>query len=93
MGIYGQLCKRLNIDYTPKRGMQKLKFSLENELPRIIKDFYIEMDVLILVRRQDFLFIYKEKTTTNCPLVDVTIPIDSGVKIKEIEKIYIISCS
>ena len=52
---------------------------------KFLKDFVIQMDHPILVRRPDLVLIHNKKRT--CHLVDFAILTDKRVKIKENEKI------
>ena len=65
--------------------MHKSESALENETQKILWDFEIQTDYLILARRPEVILIYKKERTFH--LVDFAIPLDHRVKIKEIEKI------
>ena len=51
---------------------------------KIIWDFEIQMDHLILARRPDFVLINKKKRT--CLLVDFAVSADHNLKLKESKK-------
>ena len=55
--IHWKFCKRLKFDYASKWHMHKPKFDLENEIHKILWDFEIQMDYLILARRPKFVLI------------------------------------
>ena len=55
---------------------------LENETHRILWDFVIQTDHLISARRPDLVIVNKR----TCRIVDVTVPPDYRVKLKESEK-------
>ena len=59
--IHWQLCKRLKFDHTTWWYKKKPESVLENETHKIIWDFKIEMDYLILIRRPDGVIIIKTK--------------------------------
>ena len=65
--------------------MHKQESILKNEANKILWDFEIQMDHLILARRPDLVLIIKKKRTNY--LMDFTIPADRKMKIKESEKI------
>ena len=57
---------------------------LENEMYKILSDFEIQMDHLILARRPELVIVNKKKKT--CKIVVFAIPADHRVKLKESEK-------
>ena len=64
--------------------MHKPEPVLENETQKILWDFEIQTDHLMLVRRPDLVIINKKKRT--CCIVDFAVPVDHRVKIKESKK-------
>ena len=83
--IHYELCKRLNIDHIDKFYPHKRESVLENEMHKILWDFEILLDHLILVRRPDLILINKKKRT--CHLINFVIPADHRMKIKGCEKL------
>ena len=65
--------------------MQKSTFILVNETDKLLWDFEIQTNHLILSRRPDLVIINKKKGT--CQIVDFVVPADHRVKLKENEKI------
>ena len=63
--------------------MHKPESVQENEMHKILLNFEIQMDDLILARKPDLIIINKLRT---CWKVDFAIPVDHRVKIKENEK-------
>ena len=59
-------------------------FVLENDTHKLLWDFDIQTDHLIVTRRPDLIIINKKKRT--CRIVDLTVPADNRVKLKESEK-------
>ena len=59
--IHWELCRRLQFYYTTKWYMNKPKSVLQNEMHKILWDFKIQTDHLILARRPDLVLIYKKK--------------------------------
>ena len=57
---------------------------LENDTHKLLWDFDIQTDHLIPARRPDLITINKKKT--NCKIVDVAVPADHKIKLKECEK-------
>ena len=57
---------------------------LENEMHKLPWDFEIQTDHLISARRPDLVVINRKKRT--CWIVDLTVPADPRVKLKENEK-------
>ena len=58
---------------------------LENATHKLLWDFNIQMDHIILARRPDLIIINKKKKRT-CKIVDFTVPADHRIKLKECEK-------
>ena len=57
---------------------------LENDSHKLLWDFNIQTDHLILARRSDLMIINKQKRT--CKIVDFAVPADHRIKLKECEK-------
>ena len=64
--------------------MNNLASVLENDTHKLLWDFDIQTDHLISVRRPDLIVIEKKKRT--CKIVDLAVPADHGIKLKESEK-------
>ena len=58
---------------------------MDNETPKIFRDFEIQTDYIISVRRQDLVIIKKPKKRT-CFIVDLAVSVEHWVKIIESEK-------
>ena len=59
---------------------------LENDAHKLLWDFGIHTDHLILARRPDLIIINKKKKKRTCKIVDFAIPADHRIKLKECEK-------
>ena len=57
---------------------------LENDSHKLLWDFNIQTDHLILARRPDLIIINTKKKT--CKIVDLAVPADHRIKLKECEK-------
>ena len=57
---------------------------LENATHKLLYDVNIQTDHLILVRRPDLIIINHKKRT--CKIVDIAVPTDHRIKLKECEK-------
>ena len=57
---------------------------LENDTHKLLWDFDIQTDHLILLRRPDLIIINKKKRT--CKIVDFAVLADHKIKLKESEK-------
>ena len=65
--------------------MHKPAAVLENDVRKLLLDFNIRTNHLILAWRPDFMMINKKKKRT-CKIVDLALPTKHRVKLKEIEK-------
>ena len=65
--IHWVLCKKLKFDHMNKWYMKNLASVLDNNTDKLLWDFDIQTDYLILARRQD-LIINKKKDLQNCGL-------------------------
>ena len=77
--VHWKMCKFGN---TTKWYINKLESVLKNKIHKILWDFHIEMDYLILARRLEIMLTKKKP----CYLVDLAVPADHRVKIKENKK-------
>ena len=84
MGIHWELCKKLKFYRTNKWYMHKVESVLENGTHKLLWDFEILTDHLILARRSYLVIVNKRKRT--CPIVDFAVSAGYRVKIKEREK-------
>ena len=73
--IHWELCKKFKFDYTNKLYMHNPAAVLENDTHKLLGDFDIQMDYLILVR-----CINKKKRT--CKIVDFAVRLTTQSKIK-----------
>ena len=79
-----KLYKKFKFDHMNKWYMHNPESILENEMPKILWDFEIQMDHLISTRQQDHVIVDKKKRT--CWIVEFAIPADHRIKLKENEK-------
>ena len=56
---------------------------LENDTHKLLRDFEIQMDHLILARRPDLILIYKKRT---CKIVNFAVLANDKIKLKESKK-------
>ena len=66
--IHWELCKKFNFDHTNKLYMYNPTSVLENDTHKLLGDFDIQTDILILVRRPDLILINKKTRTCICGL-------------------------
>ena len=59
--IHWELCKKFKFNHTIKWYMYKPESVLLNKMHKILSDFEIQMDHLILARRPDLVLINKKK--------------------------------
>ena len=59
--IHRELCKKFEFDYTDKWYMHNSESVLENETHKILWDFEMQTDHLILARRPDLVIVNKKK--------------------------------
>ena len=74
----------IKFDHTNKWYMHNPEPFLENDTHKILRDFDIQTDHLILGRRPDLIIINKKKRI--CKIVDFAVPADHRLKLKECEK-------
>ena len=86
--IHWELCKKLKFDHPTEWYNLKPESSLENETHKILRDFKIQMDPLILPEDQNECLSRKKrrKKKRTFGIVDFTDPADNRVKIKETKK-------
>ena len=82
--INWEMCKKLEFDHTNKCYMHNQAPVIENDTHKLLWDFDIHTDRLISARRPS-LIIIKEKRRTY-KIVDVVVPADHRIKLKEFEK-------
>ena len=80
--IHWELFKKLKVDHKNKWYMHNPTSVQENKTHKLLCDFEIQTDHLILIRRPD-LVIFKNKP---CLIVDFAVQTDRRVKMKESEK-------
>ena len=81
--IYWKICKKFEFNHTNKWYIHNPVSVLENDTHKLQWDFGIQMDHLISTRRPDLIIINKKKRT--CKIVDVAVPADPRIKLKENE--------
>ena len=84
--IHWEMCKELKFDHANKWYMHNPAPVLENDTHKLLWDFDIQMDHLILVRRQKKKKKKKRKEKKICKIVDFAVPADHRIKLKECEK-------
>ena len=76
--------QKFKFDQTNKWYMHHQAAVLENDTHKLLRDYDIQTDKLISVRRPDFIIMNKQKRT--CKIVDFAVPADHRIKLKESEK-------
>ena len=79
------MCKEFKFDLTNKWYTHNPAAVLENDTHKLLWDFDIHTDHLISAKRPD-LIIINIKKKRNCKIVDVVVPADHRIKLKECEK-------
>ena len=82
--IHWEMCKKFKFDHTNKWYMHNPAPVLENAMHKLLWDFNIQTDYLILARRPGLIIINKKKRT--CKIVNFAVPADHRIKLKECEK-------
>ena len=82
--IHWDICKKFKFDHTNKWYKHNLAPVLENITHKLLWDFDIHTDHLILARTPDRIIINKKKRT--CKIVDFAVLADHRIKLKECEK-------
>ena len=72
--IYWELFKKMKFDHTKKWYMYNSESVLENKTHKLLWDFEIQTDHLILARRRDIVIVNKIKRT--CQIVDFAVLAD-----------------
>ena len=80
------MCKKLKFDLTNKWYMHNPAHVPENNTHKLLWDYDIHTDHLIMVRKPDLLIIDKKKRT--CKIVDFDVPDEHRRNLKEWEKKY-----
>ena len=83
--IHWEMCRIFQFDHTNKWYMHNPEPVLENDLHKLLWDFNIQTDHLILARRPD-LIIIKKKEKRICKIVDFAVLADNRINLKEGEK-------
>ena len=82
--IHWEMCRKFQFDHTNKWYMHNPALVLENDSDKLLWDFNIQTDHLILARRPDLIIINKRKR--KCNIVDFAVPADHRINLKEGEK-------
>ena len=81
--IHWELCKKYKFDHTNKWYMHNPESVLKNETLKILWDFEIQIDHLVSASDSQQ---KKEKKKRTCQIVDLAIPTDHRVKLRENKK-------
>ena len=89
--IHRKMCKKFKFDHTKKWYMHNVAAVLENDTYKLRWDFGIHTNHLISTRRPDFIIINNNNNNNNkkkriCKSVDIAVPADHRIKLKEWEK-------
>ena len=83
--IHWELCGKLDLDTSSKWYEHKPPGVLENGSSKNLWDFNMKCDYMIEGRRPDIVVIHQDKK--ECLIIDIAVPGDTRVKVKEQEKI------
>ena len=83
--IHWEMCNKFKFDHKNKWYMHNPAAVLENDTHKLLWDFDLHTDYRILAKRPDLIIINKKKVRT-CKVVDIAIPADHRIKLKELEK-------
>ena len=70
--IYRKLCKKLKFEHINKQCIDKPESFRENEIHKILLDFEIQTNLLILPKRSALQIVYKKK----CRIMEFAVPAD-----------------
>ena len=82
--VHWEMRRKFQFDQTNKWYMHYPAPVLENDTHKLLWDFNIQTDHLILARRPDLIIINKKKKI--CKIVDFAVPADHRIILKESEK-------
>ena len=82
--IHWDIWKKFTFDHTNKWYMHNPASVLENNTHKLLWNFDIQTDHLILARRPNLIILNKKKRS--CKIVDFAVPADHRIKLKEREK-------
>ena len=82
--IHWEMCRKFKFDHTKKWYMHNPAPVLENDTHELLSFFDILIDHVISARRPDLIIINKKKRI--CKFVDIAVPADHRIKLKECEK-------
>ena len=81
------MCRKFQFDHTNKWFMHNPAPVIENDSHKLLWDFNIQTDNLIPIRRPDLIIINKKKKKKRiCKIVDLAVPVDHRINLKESEK-------
>ena len=81
------MCKKFQFDHANKWDMHNPALVLEKDTHKLLWDFNIQTDHLILARRPDLIIINNNKKKKRiCQIVDFAVPADHRINLKECEK-------
>ena len=81
--IHWELCRKYGLAAAERWYEHQPDTVTENDSCKLLRDFNVQTDHVIYARRPDVILIDKEK----CKIIDFSIPYDSRVNAKEMEKI------
>ena len=80
------IVQEIEIDHTTKWYIHKSESARENEIHKMLWDFDIQKDHLILFRRLDTVWIWNRIKKRICVWRIFVLPVDYRMKVKESEK-------
>ena len=78
--IHWELCKKFQFNYMNKWYMHNPKSVLKNDTHKLLEDFDIQTDNLILARRPDLMIFNKQTKKRTGRIVDFTVLTDHTEK-------------
>ena len=84
--IHRESCQKFEFHHTNKWYVHNPESVLENETPKLLWDFEIQTDHLILPRRPDLIIVNNNNKKRTSRMVEFAVPADHRVKLKKSEK-------
>ena len=83
--MHWNICKEFGFEVKERWYEHEAKNVTENDSVIILRDMPIHTDRTIAVNRPDI--VLKNKKDNTCPLIDMTIPLDTNTSVKTTEKL------
>lgn len=83
--VHWELARKYHLEVPTKWYLHKPTATMENEEVKLLWDVNIQTDNTISARRPDIILV--EKKSKKCLIIDIAVPVDKNVTVKENEKI------